>query len=87
MMAGVRASLRPLAYFFPHLLCQTTASSPNMSFHQELTTLHGTRPQQNVASAFFFPLLTDFQPPVPAVLKHAELFTSSRRLHMALLSA
>lgn len=86
-MAGARASLRPLAHFFPHLLCQTRATSPNMSFHQEFTTLHGMRPQQNLASAFPFPLLTDFQPPVPAVLKHAELFTSSRRLHMALLSA
>ena len=42
MMAGARASLRPPAHFFPHLLCQTMASSPNVSFHQELTTLHGT---------------------------------------------
>ena len=87
MMAGARASLRPPAHFFPHLLCQTMTSSPNVSLHQEITTLHRTRPQQNLASAFPFPLLTDFQPLVPAVLKHAELFTSSRRPHMALLSA
>ena len=76
-----------MAHFFPHLLCQKTVGSPSMWVHQELTTQCGARAGQDLASAFLFPLLTDFQPPEPPVLKHAELLPSSKAAAHALLSA